>query len=54
VLRHIQIRVTDHALDRRQVDPQRLHLADIGVAAGMRLSLRTSSTALTYSLNLSR
>ena len=39
VLRHIQVRMTDHALDRRQVDPQRLHLADIGVAAGMRRQL---------------
>ena len=39
VLRHVQVRVTDHALDRRQVNPQRLHLADIGVAAGMRRQL---------------
>ena len=36
VLRHVQIRVTHHALDRRQVHAQRLKLTHIGVSAGMR------------------
>ena len=36
VLRHIQIRMTDHALDRGEVNAQRLHLTDISMAAGMR------------------
>ena len=39
VLRHVQIRVAHHALDRRQVHAQRLHLTDIGVPARMRRQL---------------
>ena len=35
VLGHIQIRVADQTLDDRKVHPERLHLRDVGVAAGM-------------------
>ncbi len=42
VLRHIQIRVPDHALDRGQVYAQCLHLRDIGVPAGMGRQLADS------------
>ena len=33
---HIQIGMTHHALDRGEVHTQRLHLADKGMAAGVR------------------
>ena len=36
MFRHIQIGMTDHTLDRGEVNAQRLHLTDISVAAGMR------------------
>ena len=36
MLRHIQIRVANHTLNGRQIHTQRLHLADVGVAAGVR------------------
>ena len=33
MLRHIQVRMADNALDRRQVNAQRLHLAYVGMSA---------------------
>ena len=36
MLRHVQIRVPHHTLDGRQIHTQRLHLADVGVSAGVR------------------
>ena len=54
VLCHIQVRMTDHALDRSEVNAQRLHLTDISMAAGMRRQHTDSRDAPTYSLNLSR
>ena len=36
VLRHIQIRVANHTRNGCQIHTQRLHLADIGVTAGVR------------------
>ena len=36
MLRHIQVSMTHHALDRGEVNTQRLHLADKGMAAGVR------------------
>ena len=42
VLRHIQNRVSDRALDRGEVYAQCLHLRNVGVPAGMRRQLADS------------
>lgn len=51
VLRHIQIRVPDHALDRGHVYTQRLHLRDVGVPAGMWRQLADSFDCAYIQLN---